>query len=136
MELKIYCDGGARNNPGPAASAFIAELNGKILYKGSLFLGVKTNNVAEYSAVVLALKWVKNIKEKNFDKIFFFLDSELVAKQLSGEYRVKSKNLQPLVLEIKNLEGEISLKIIYRNIPRNKNILADALVNKTIDENE
>jgi ribonuclease HI len=135
MELRIYCDGGARNNPGPAASAFIAMQGGKVVYKESLFLGAKTNNIAEYTAVILALKWIKNINGKFFNEISFFLDSELVVKQLSGRYRVKSKNLLPLVLEIKKLENKIGLSIRYSNIPRSKNAHADALVNKTIDEN-
>lgn len=135
FSLKIYCDGGARGNPGPAASSFVVEKQGKVIHKESKFLGTGTNNVAEYNAVVLAVNWL----DKNFnfpgEKVLVVLDSELVARQLSGTYKIKNENLRNLFYTIKNLEEKISTKIIYISVPRSKNKIADFLVNKTLDEN-
>lgn len=133
--LKIYCDGGARGNPGPAAAAFVVEKNGKAIFKGHKFLGQSTNNVAEYSAVSLASRWlVKNIGEA-IDEVYFVLDSELVAKQLAGVFKIKNENLKSLYFTIKELEERIPAKVFYTVVPRTKNRLADFLVNKVLDEN-
>lgn len=132
--ITIYSDGGARGNPGPAASAFvILDDNGKVLTKKGFFLGKTTNNVAEYKAVIFALHDIKN-KPVKPEIINFFLDSELVVKQLNGFYKVKDKKLQQLVIEIKNMERELNIKINYQAIPREKNKIADFLVNKTLDK--
>lgn len=136
--LKIYCDGGARGNPGPGAGAFVAIEGEKLIYKKGKFFGKVTNNEAEYGAVIMALEWLldnKTINQLNSNSVNFFLDSELVVKQLNGLYKIKSKNLLPLILEVKNLEKKFSGKISYANIQRDKNFLADALVNETLDEN-
>jgi len=96
-ELVIYCDGGSRGNPGLAACAFVAELKGKVLEKQSKFLNTNTNNVAEYEGVLLALNWL--LKSKHAFKennVIFFLDSELVVKQLNGVYKIKKPELQIL----------------------------------------
>jgi ribonuclease HI len=131
--IRIYCDGGARGNPGPAAIAFLAfDGNGKLLAKDGKFIGQATNNVAEYTAVLLALNWlVKNAKEN----AVFFLDSELVANQLAGRFKIKDKKLIELAKRIKQIEKDFPKKIFYKNIPRIKNKTADALVNKILDEN-
>jgi ribonuclease HI len=134
--FKIYCDGGARGNPGPAASAFIVEKDNKIIYEQSRYLGKTTNNVAEYTAVLMALRWIdKNIEREIFTTINFFLDSELVVKQLKGLYKIKSNNLKPLIYSIKVLENKIPANIFYTYISRNKNRKSDFLVNKNLDEN-
>lgn len=132
--LKIYCDGGARGNPGPAAGAFVVIIEKKIVYSDSRYLGKTTNNVAEHSAVYDALVWLS--KNKNFLKssASFFLDSQLVVRQLSGTYKIKSPNLKPLVLKTKALEKTIGSKVDYNYIPRAKNKLADELVNKQLDK--
>lgn len=132
--IVIYCDGGARGNPGPAASAFVVlDDSGEVLTKKGFFLGKTTNNVAEYKAVIFALHDIKN-KPVKPEMINFFLDSELVVKQLTGFYKVKDKNLQQLVIEIKNLEKELNVLINYQAIPREKNKIADFLVNETLDK--
>lgn len=132
--IVIYCDGGARGNPGPAASAFVVlDDSGEVLTKKGFFLGKTTNNVAEYKAVIFALHDIKN-KPVKPEMINFFLDSELVVKQLTGFYRVKDKKLQQLVIEIKNLEKELNVLINYQAIPREKNKIADFLVNETLDK--
>ncbi len=135
-KLMIYCDGGARGNPGPAASAFVVEENGKVIYKESKYLGVATNNVAEYTAVIISLNWlVKNQEDFSSDTITFVLDSELVAKQLSGLFKVKNENLRNLFFTIKTLEKKVNKKISYANVLRSKNKIADFLVNEKLDEN-
>ena len=78
QNLNINCDGGSRGNPGPAASAFIVSRDGEVIYKESKFLGVATNNDAEYSAVILALKWLSKLRELGENRrVNFILDSEL-----------------------------------------------------------
>ena len=135
--LKVYTDGGARGNPGPAASAFIADLKGKTIIHRKKYLGKTTNNVAEYEGVILALNWIiKNQDKYSFPKIIFNLDSELVAKQLEGIFKIKNENLRNLFLTVKSLEKQITKEISYVAIPRSKNKLADLLVNKCLDENK
>lgn len=133
--IKIYCDGGARGNPGPAAAAFVVEKNHRIIFKEGKFLGETTNNVAEYSAAILALKWLsenKNLQEK---EIVFVHDSELIVKQINGIYKIKNENLRNRYFSVKNLEKEIKSKIVYTIVPRSKNTTADLLVNQILDEN-
>lgn len=135
-DLKIYSDGGARGNPGPAASAFVVIENGRVIFKASKYLGVSTNNVAEYSALILALYWLKKNQSKTINKIAtFHLDSELIVKQLKGEYKIKNSKLKTLNNKIKKIEKNIELEIKYIYIPRAKNKIADHLVNKELDEN-
>lgn len=135
--LKIFTDGGARGNPGPAASAFIAELKGKTIIHKNKYLGKATNNVAEYEGVALAFNWLlKNQTKFSVSKIVFHLDSELVAKQLAGIFKIKNENLRNLFFTVKNLEKQINKTISYVSIPRSKNKLADLLVNKCLDENK
>lgn len=135
MEEKIIVntDGGARGNPGPAASAFVVRKGDEVIFKKGFYLDETTNNIAEYTAVLKALEW---LKENNFiDKeIFFEIDSELVVRQLTGIYKVKNFQLKVLYQKIKNLEKSFSKGIFYRHIFREKNFLADKIVNEKIDE--
>jgi len=133
--LKIYCDGGARGNPGPAAAAFVVEKNGKVIYKEAKFLGEQTNNAAEYSAVFAAMGWLVEKTKDLPPEIYFVLDSELVAKQLAGLFKIKNENLRNYFFSIKELEKKISSRIFFTAVPRSKNKLADLLVNKVLDEN-
>ncbi len=133
--LKIYCDGGARGNPGSAAAAFVVEKQGKVIFKNAKFLGKATNNIAEYSAVLLAMKWLSNYLNKEFEEVLFVLDSELVVKQLAGLFKIKNENLRSLYFSVKKEEKNIPLRISFAAVPRNKNKLADLLVNTTLDEN-
>lgn len=138
MKLSIYTDGGARGNPGPAAiGIIILDENKKIIKKHKKFLGKKTNNQAEYSAVIKALELIKKTKIKPSPKeISFFLDSELVCKQINGEYKIKNPELKVLNEKVNKLISSIKSKIIFHNVPReNENIQkADALVNEALDE--
>ncbi len=131
----IYCDGGARGNPGPAASAFVAIQDGKIIFKDSKYLGKETNNVAEYGSVLLALGWLeKNYKTALDLRVTMHLDSELVTKQMAGLYKVKNPRLKEMYLKGKALESKLPTKVHYKWTPRDKNRLADYLVNKELDK--
>lgn len=134
FELKVFCDGGARGNPGKAAFAFAILENDKIIKKDSKFIGITTNNVAEYAAVLNAIRWLSK-SDYNRKEVFvtFFLDSELVTRQLRDEYKVKSANLKPFYDEIKNISVSLLLQLRFVNVPRHKNKLADSLVNQTLD---
>jgi ribonuclease HI len=131
-ELVIFTDGGSRGNPGPSAiGVVISTTEGQPLYSFGRYLGVTTNNKAEYAAVVAALKEAAKFQAQ---KIKFFLDSELVVKQLKGEYRVKNPDLLPLYQEIQQLAG--GLAVSYQHVPRIENQLADREVNKVLDQQE
>jgi len=129
--LTIFTDGGSRNNPGPAA---IGVVIGDKEY--AEYLGETTNNVAEYQAVIFALKKVRHLlgKEKlKNTEIVINLDSELVANQLNGKYKILEPDLQPLFIEVWNLKFDFpDLKFQY--IPREKNKRADKLVNEVLDK--
>jgi ribonuclease HI len=134
--LVVFSDGGARGNPGPAASSFIVLFNGKELIRDSKYLGKTTNNVAEYFGILLAMDWIsKSESLPDIKEIVFNLDSQLVARQLMGLYRIKEAKLKAIAAKIKELERALDKKIIFIHIPREKNKLADKLVNETIDEN-
>lgn len=129
----LYSDGGARGNPGPAAIAYIAVTESRQVIKtDSRFIGEHTNNQAEYEALIAALEFAKTIK---IQVVVCHLDSELVAKQLIGEYSVKNLDLRKLWR--KAVELKVSFKkISFVNVPRTNSFIAmaDALVNKTLDK--
>lgn len=136
LSIVIHTDGGARGNPGPSACAFVVEEGDKTVYKGSKYLGENTNNFAEYSAFVLAFEWLNENKESLSGKeISIFSDSELVVKQLTGIYKIKNPQLKILNEKIAALSKSLGLKVFYKNIFRNKNEVADALVNEELDRN-
>jgi len=135
LKIKIYTDGGARNNPGPAAIGAVIELGGEIK-EYSEFIGEATNNEAEYRAVIFALKKVRQLigKEKTSQSVIEInIDSELLAKQLNNEYKVKDEKIQPLFLEVWNLKFDFG-EINFKHIPREKNRRADYLVNQALDK--
>jgi lactoylglutathione lyase len=132
QKLLLYSDGGARGNPGPAAAAFVAQNEqGETVKTDAKFIGNRTNNQAEYEALLLALKFAV---DQNASELVCHLDSELVAKQLNGEYAVKDTVLQGLNRQVKGLLGCFK-KVSFVNVPRSHRQIsrADALVNKTLD---
>jgi ribonuclease HI len=135
-EIYIYADGGSRGNPGPSASGVvILDKNKKVIKKFGEYLGEKTNNFAEYMALILALKKVKQVlgKDKISQiKINVFMDSELVVKQFLGQYKIQEPELQKLFIEVWNLKTDFG-EIKFNHIPREKNKRADELVNETLD---
>ena len=136
-KIIIYTDGGSRGNPGPAGmGVVIANEKGKMVKEYSGFLGVKTNNEAEYEAVIFGLKKIKALlgKEKiKNTEIEFRLDSELVARQLEGFYKIENEKLAPLFLKIWNLKIDFG-RIYFKHIPREQNMEADRLANEAMDK--
>ncbi len=127
--LKIYTDGGARGNPGPAAAgAVIQNVDGKLLEEASKYLGEMTNNQAEYLALKLGIETAKQYQPEAID---CFLDSELVVNQLNGSYRVKNTELKPLFAEIQAMIA--GMKVTFKHVPRSQNAHADKLVNAELD---
>ncbi|MFC1738065.1 phosphoribosylglycinamide formyltransferase [Planctomycetota bacterium] len=132
-QIIAYTDGGSRGNPGPAAAAFtLVNPRGKQLLAKAFFLGEKTNNVAEYTAVVKALEYAKHF---NPIRIAIFSDSELLVKQLNGQYKVKSEQIRPLFRKATNLLKEFETSEI-KHITRDKNKQSDKLVNQALNLQE
>ena len=133
----VFTDGGARGNPGPAgAGAIIFNENGETLKEVSSFLGERTNNWAEYEAVVIGLEALKKIvgkeKRKNIS-VEVKLDSELIARQLSGIYQIKEESLFPQYIKVHNMRVKEFPNITFTHIPREKNKEADRLANEAMD---
>lgn len=128
--INIFCDGGARGNPGPAAYGFVVKLDSQTIKEEGKTLGIATNNFAEYTAVIKALSWLS--EEYHGQDLNFFLDSKLVVSQLSGLYKIKSAQIRSLVFEVKALENQFG-QIKYTHIPREKNKEADRMVNMALD---
>jgi ribonuclease HI len=130
--LTIFSDGGARGNPGPAAIAFvILSSEGKVLMTGSRFIGVHTNNQAEYEALIAALESAVGL---HAEEVTCHLDSELVTKQVTGGYRVKNSELRRLWSKVRALTSRFK-KVGFVSVPRSNIFIqeADALVNEALD---
>jgi ribonuclease HI len=129
-EVKIYTDGGSRGNPGPSACSYIIVDNkDNILKSDGLYLGVTTNNQAEYQAVLNALKAAQSL---GITKIHIFADSLLIVNQLNGVYKIKNRSFWPIVEEIKERAKTFD-KVNFTHIPREMNRLADEQVNTILD---
>jgi ribonuclease HI len=130
VRAKLFTDGGSRGNPGPAAYAFVLEAeDGTVLDARGEAIGVATNNVAEYSALVAGLE---RAVEAGVDELEVVSDSELLVKQMRGEYRVKNRALQDLVLDASRLARKVG-RVKYTAVRREHNELADSLVNEALD---
>lgn len=131
MKLIVHVDGGARGNPGPAAAAcVISTPDGEILGEHAQLLGAVTNNVAEYRALLLGLERARELGVTDVEVIN---DSELIAKQINGQYKVKHASMRPLYLEaMATLRGFEHWTV--RTVPRAQNAEADALVNAALDQ--
>jgi len=128
--MEVFVDGASRGNPGPAgAGVLIVNDNGDIVDEGSHYLGARTNNQAEYEALIIGLKKVKEIRPP---RVKIFSDSELLVKQMRGEFRVKNEALKPLFQEAADLFCSLpDVEIVQ--IPRGENKRADQLANFSID---
>lgn len=135
-KIIIYTDGGSRGNPGPAAIGVVfCNQKKQIIKKYSQYLGKATNNVAEYQAVIFALKKFKALFGKKLAKkteIELKSDSELLIKQLNGEYKILDEKIQPLFLKAWNLRLDFK-KVKFKLIPRKRNKTADSLVNEVLN---
>ncbi|HET6602531.1 MAG TPA: ribonuclease HI family protein [Gaiella sp.] len=130
MKARLWTDGGARGNPGPAAFAYVLEAeDGTVLEARGEAIGVATNNVAEYSALVAGLG---RAVEAGVHELEVRSDSELMVKQMRGEYRVKNRDLQSLFLDASRAAREIG-RVTYTHVRREHNELADRLVNEALD---
>jgi ribonuclease HI len=130
VKARLFTDGGARGNPGPAAAAYVLEaVDGTVLGAHGETIGVATNNVAEYRALVAGLE---RARELGLDEVEVVSDSELLVKQMRGEYKVKNAALRELSVQAAQLAGEIG-EVRYRAVRREHNELADRLVNEALD---
>jgi len=129
-KLIIYTDGGARNNPGPAGIGLVIyDENHRIIETYKEYIGEATNNIAEYCALITALKRAKKYEPAEVE---CYLDSELVVKQTTGEYKTKNPKMREMLDEVRQL---VFFKpVTFNHIPRSKNTIADKLVNEAIDE--
>ncbi len=133
MRLIIYTDGASRGNPGHASFGFtISDENGRLLYEEGKYIGVTTNNVAEYTGVLEALKYTKKKFGNQKLEIELYADSKLVVEQLSGRYKVKSPHLKPIIEQIKILSLELG-GTTHGHVPRSGNCEADRLANLALD---
>lgn len=131
----IYTDGGSRGNPGEAAYGFVIyQGENKIFEKGEK-LGIQTNNYAEYTGIIEALRFIekKLEKGKQTKRIKFFMDSKLAVEQLSGHWKIKSESIRSLYFTIKQFEKKLEANINYCHVPREQNKEADLMVNLALD---
>jgi ribonuclease HI len=130
VKVVVHVDGGARGNPGPAAAAaVVSSPDGDVLDEAHEVLGVATNNVAEYRGLLLGLARAREVGASEVDVVN---DSELVAKQVNGLYKVKHPDMKPLHAEAKKALGAFD-RWTMRSVPRAQNAAADALVNQALD---
>ena len=130
MKAVVHVDGGARGNPGPAAIGVVVEdSDGNVLYAGGETIGVATNNVAEYRALIAGLK---HAREVGATEVEVLGDSALVVNQVNGTWRIKEPHLRPLADEAARALREFE-RATLRHVRREKNADADALVNQALD---
>lgn len=134
MILKVFTDGASKGNPGKAAiGILINDENDSELIAYKEYIGKATNNVAEYKAFLKSLELLKTFNG-NIDKVEFFADSELMVKQLNGQYKVKDANLNVLYNETRNLLSHLNITHTINYIPRTENKIADKLANEAIKD--
>ena len=133
MSLVIYSDGGSRGNPGKSAYAIVVTEDGKVIHEHTEFLGINTNNYAEYRGLIAAISKALELKA---DEVEFIMDSELVIKQMRGEYKVKSPNIMKLHEDAKALSSLIP-NVKFTHVKRENQFVsrADALLNAEMDRN-
>ncbi|MCQ2056292.1 MAG: ribonuclease HI family protein [archaeon] len=129
--IKIYCDGGSRGNPGKSACAIVIVRDETIVFEEAYFIGISTNNFAEYRGLIASMKKAIEMKEKEVE---FIMDSLLVIKQMNREYEVKSENLKSLNLEANNLSSKF-VKTRFTHVRRTDKFIsrADYLLNCEMD---
>jgi len=131
-KLKVYSDGASRGNPGPSAIAFLVLTeDGEIVKKHSRYIGVRTNNQAEYEALINALEFAASLTDQ---EVVCFMDSELVVKHLNRDYQVRDPKLKPLWLKANELANGL-LKVTFVHVPRTDTYIqeVDLMVNETLD---
>lgn len=126
----VYIDGASRNNPGKAGAGIFIQKDGEVVCKEGFYLGIKTNNQAEYYALLLGLFLLQQYAQKN-DTIRLASDSELLVKQIKGAYRVKNEGLKPLHICAQKMIVQLPIEIMH--VMRSDNVQADKLANQGID---
>ncbi len=130
-EWTLHCDGGSRGNPGPAAFGYVlTDPAGRVARESGEYIGPATNNVAEYRGLIAGLKAAG---EAGADPLVVVMDSELVVRQMTGEYRVRNAGLKPLHAEARLAATQLG-RVCYRSVRREANVDADRLVNEALDE--
>jgi len=135
MQFTIFADGGSRGNPGPAGSgAVVYDAQGSVVAEVSEFLGVTTNNVAEYTALIRGLEALAEYLDERTPSasVVVKMDSELAVKQMRGEYKIKHPNLKPLAEQAYSRAQQFS-SVSFVHVPREQNKVADALANQAMD---
>jgi len=133
MILSVFTDGGSRGNPGISGFGIVIKADNKIIYRESKNLGIKTNNEAEYYALISALTFLVNEKPVT-DKIIFYSDSQLMVRQVQGIYKMKAQNLKPLLSQVHDLLSQLTLPYEFQSIRRELNTQADKLANNAMDK--
>lgn len=132
-QAKLYADGGSRGNPGPSASGYVLlDMNDKIIVENGLFLGVTTNNQAEYQALKIGLE---EALKRGITILDVYMDSLLVVNQMKGTFKVKNQDLLAINMGAKQLASQFK-KVTFTHVPRELNKLADAMVNEILDAQE
>ncbi len=132
VDAVVYTDGGSRGNPGPSAGGYIIVKNGEIIDQGGEYIGITTNNQAEYHGVKLGLEAALS---HNLDIVEIRIDSMLVVNQLNGLYKIKNRELWPINDRVQELIGQFKrVKFVF--VPREQNQLADGMVNRTLNAQE
>jgi ribonuclease HI len=130
-EIKIFADGGSRGNPGPSASGYaLFDMQNNIIYQEGVYIGITTNNQAEYHALKLALAASRNLHPS---KIHVYMDSLLVINQMLGKFKVRNRDLWPIHQSINEMLASFK-EVTFTQIPRELNKLADSLVNQALDD--
>ena len=133
QNYRLYSDGACRGNPGEGgAGAVITDLEGNVIWEGKEYLGHCTNNIAEYKALILGLR---GALDKGYKKLDVYLDSELLARQINGSYRVKNENLKVLMQDVRSLLSSFD-SIAVKHVLRSHNAQADRLANQAIDNHK
>lgn len=135
MTLTIFTDGGSLNNPGQAAIAYLIYKDHELIEQESKRIGIASNNVAEYSALLSALVKVQKLFQEQMEKpekIEVFSDSLLMVSQLKGVYKIKEPSLQDLATQVKEREKLLSVPVFYTHVRREKNTKADSLVKEIL----
>ncbi len=129
-QIKMYADGGSRGNPGPSASGFVLlDMNDEVILKSGVYLGITTNNQAEYQALKFGLEQAQKLGASEVD---VYMDSLLVINQMKGIFKVRNRDLWPIHESIKGIAKHFK-KVMYTHVPRELNKLADGEVNETLD---
>jgi len=130
-EIKLFADGGSRGNPGPSACGFVLmDMAGRVVVKRGSYLGITTNNQAEYQALKLGLEEALHIQAR---RVHVFMDSMLVINQMLGIFKIKNRDLWPIHKELTEVVGKFN-KVSFTQVPRELNKLADRVVNEVLNE--